>query len=807
MNILEKIRNGLTIFDGGMGTMLQAKGLKPGELPETWNLTHPDDVREVHAAYFRAGSQVVNANTFGANPFKYDGKDGRPPLDEIVRAGVKLALEARDEADREADEPGTHYAALDIGPLGKMLSPLGDLPFKEAVEAFAKVVRAGAAAGADLVMIETMNDSYETKAAVLAAKENCSLPVFVSVVYDEGGKLMTGADVRAMTAMLEGLGADAIGMNCSLGPAQMLSLVPELSACCSLPVLVKPNAGLPRSEGGRTVYDVGAEEFSSLMREIVRAGAHIIGGCCGTTPAYIEAMVRAVKDVEPLPVTEKEISMVSSYTHAVTFGDRCILIGERINPTGKKKLKQALIAKDLEYIRSEGIGQADAGADILDVNAGLPDIDEPVMLTECVRALQEVTDLPLQIDTSDPAAMESALRICNGKAMINSVNGKEEVLDAVLPLAKKYGGLLVCLTLDEQGIPETAEGRLAIARRILERAQAEGIHKKDLIFDPLALTVSSDPKAAAVTLESIRLIREELGCLTSLGVSNVSFGLPSRPSITSAFFTLAMDRGLSGAIINPYDPQIMNAYYSYEVLAGRDEGCASYIGGVRPLQKSDGPAPAAQAVRDPGEEKKDLQEAIVRGMKERAAQLAAALLPETDPLTLIQEHLVPALDIVGKGFEEKRVYLPQLLMSAEAASAAFEEVKKALPQGDGSANPVILATVRGDIHDIGKNIVKVLLENYGYKVIDLGRDVPPEKIVQEALEKKVKLVGLSALMTTTVPAMEETIRQLHEAGVPCKVIVGGAVLTQEYADMIHADAYGKTAMDTVRYADKVFMDV
>ena len=804
MNILDKIRNGLTIFDGGLGTMLQAKGLKPGELPETWNLTHPDEVREVHEQYFRAGSQVVNANTFGANPFKYDGKEGRPALDEVISAGVKLALEARDKADREANEPGTHYAALDVGPLGKMLCPLGDLPFEDAVDAYARVIRAGAAAGADLVMIETMNDSYETKAAVLAAKENCSLPVFVSVVYDESGKLMTGADVRAMTAMLEGLGVDAIGMNCSLGPAQMLSLVPELARCCSLPVIVKPNAGLPRSEGGRTVYDVGAEEFALLMQEIVRSGAHIIGGCCGTTPAYIEAMVRAVKDLEPLPVTEKEISMVSSYTHAVTFGEKCVLIGERINPTGKKKLRQALIGKDLEYIRSEGIGQADAGADILDVNAGLPDIDETEMLTECVRALQEVTDLPLQIDTSNPAAMESALRICNGKAMINSVNGKDEVLDAVLPLAKKYGGLLVCLTLDEDGIPDTADGRLAIARRILERAQAAGIRKKDLIFDPLALTVSSDPKAAAVTLESIRLIREELGCLTSLGVSNVSFGLPSRPSITSAFFTLAMDKGLSGAIINPYDPQIMNAWYSYEVLAGRDEGCASYIGGVRPLQKSDGAGQPAQAVRDPGEEKKDLQEAIVRGMKEKAAQMAAALLPQTDPLTLIQEHLVPALDIVGKGFEEKKVYLPQLLMSAEAASAAFEEVKKALPQGDGSANPVILATVRGDIHDIGKNIVKVLLENYGYKVIDLGRDVPPEKIVETALEQKVKLVGLSALMTTTVPAMEETIRQLHEAGAPCKVIVGGAVLTQEYADMIHADAYGKTAMDTVRYADEVF---
>ena len=804
MTILEKVKSGLVIFDGGFGTQLQERGLQPGELPETWNLTHPDQVKAIHADYYRAGSQVVNTNTFGANPFKYDGKDGNASLEEIVTAAVRIAKEARDEADRLYPESGEHYVALDIGSLGKMLCPLGDLPFEEAVEAFARVVRIGAAQNPDLILIETMNDSYETKAALLAAKENSDLPVFVTTVYDESGKLMTGADARAMTAMLEGLGADAIGMNCSLGPAQMLELLPELYSVSSVPLMVKPNAGLPRSEGGKTVYDVGPEEFAQLMKKIVLGGARIIGGCCGTTPAYIAAVKEAVKDLTPQPVTEKAITMVSSYTHAVTFGESCVLIGERINPTGKKKLREALMSKDLEYIRSEGLGQAESGADILDVNAGMPEIDEKEMLSECVRALQEVADLPLQIDTSDPEAMEAALRIYNGKPMINSVNGKDEVLDAVLPLAKKYGGLLVCLTLDEQGIPETAEGRLAIAKKIKARAEAEGIAPKNLIFDPLALTVSSDKDAAAVTLESIGLIRKELGCLTSLGVSNVSFGLPSRPSVTATFFTLAMEKGLNGAIINPYDPQIMNAHCSYELLKGRDEGCVSYIAKVRSLQGAKEGAAQQTAAAAPGEENKDLQSAIMHGMKERSAQIAAALLKDIDPLELIQEQLVPALDKVGTAYEEKKVYLPQLLMSAEAASAAFEEVKKILPPGDGSAPAVILATVQGDIHDIGKNIVRVLLENYGYNVIDLGRDVPPETIVATTLEKQVKLVGLSALMTTTVPAMEETIRQLKESGADCKVVVGGAVLTQEYADQIHADAYGRTAMDTVRYADEVF---
>lgn len=790
MNILEKIEKGLCYFDGGMGTLLQAQGLKPGELPEMWNLLHPGVVEQIHREYFAAGSNIVCSNTFGANSFKFTGTGESPSLDAVVKAGMSIARRAKNAFS------GDRYVALDVGPLGKMLEPYGSLPFEEAVERFAQVIRAGAP-DADLVLIETMNDSYETKAAVLAAKENCSLPVFVSCVYDERGKLMTGADIPAMVSLLEGLGADAIGMNCSLGPLQMLQLVPEFEKYCSVPIIVNPNAGLPRSENGRTVYDIDAEQFACAMAEIVRRGARIIGGCCGTTPEYISAAAAATKDITPLPITEKSFSSVSSYTHSVFIGGAPVLIGERINPTGKKRLKQALLENDISYILGQGIAQQECGAHILDVNVGLPGTDETSSMVSAVKGLQSVCSLPLQIDSSNPKTMEAALRCYNGKAMINSVNGKSESMDAVFPLAAKYGGMVVCLTLDEDGIPSTAAGRLSIARKIKDRAAEYGIKARDLIFDPLALAVSAQPEAALVTLDSIRLIRSELGCCCSLGVSNVSYGLPERELINTAFFSMALYSGLSAAIMNPCSAGMMNTYRAFMAISGLDSGCEGYISFAQGLSAGkNAPAPQNDAALS-------LTEAIVHGLKDKARELTLALLKDEKPLDIINEKIIPALDIAGKGFEEKTVYLPQLLMSAEAASEAFAAVRDAMP-GSGSSGPtIVLATVKGDIHDIGKNIVKVLLENYGYRVADLGKDVPPEKVLEAVLREKAPLAGLSALMTTTVPAMEETIKLLHEKAPFCRVIAGGAVLTQDYADAIGADAYAKTAMDAVRCAEKL----
>ena len=797
MNVLDCVKKGIFYLDGGTGTLLQERGLAPGELPELWNLTRPEEIIAVGKAYYEAGSHGVCTNTFGANALKFDGKDGRPTVEDVVFAAVDCLKKARASAEGGQENK---FIALDVGPLGRLFAPIGDLSFEEGVELFAQVIRAGVKAGVDLVLIETMNDSYETKAAVLAAKENSNLPVFVSNVYDESGHLMTGASPEAMVAMLEGLGADVIGLNCSLGPRQMLQLLPRFAACSSTPLLVKPNAGLPRSEGGKAVFDVTPSEFVELMKEMVGQGARVVGGCCGTTPEYIRGLVAATSGLTPVEVTPKRLSVVSSYTHAVTFGESPVLIGERINPTGKKRFQEALRNRDIGYVLKEGLAQQEQGAHVLDVNVGLPEIDEPALLADCVRELQGVCNLPLQLDTSNPAAMERAMRIYNGKPMVNSVNGSAESMDAIFPLVKKYGGLVVCLTLDEQGIPETPEGRLAVAKKIAQRAAEYGIGIHDLIFDPLALTISSDAKAAQVTLDTIPLIRQELGARCSLGVSNISFGLPHRDFITATFFTMALARGLSAAIINPYSAEMLKAYHSYLALAGLDPNCSSYIQFAQNLTAQTASASTAQ--RPPVAE--GLQGAIIRGLQEDASRLAREALATTEPLTLINEEIVPALDVVGQGFENKTVFLPQLLMSAEAAKAAFEEVRRAMPAAEGSGPPVVLATVKGDIHDIGKNIVKALLENYGYRVVDLGRDVPAQKVVEAAQEHKVQLVGLSALMTTTVPSMAETIALLRKECPGCKVVVGGAVLTQEYADQIGADRYARNAMETVRYAGEVF---
>lgn len=804
MSIYDCIRRGVFYLDGGTGSYLQERGLKPGELPEMWNLSRPEEIIALHRAYYEAGSHAVCANTFGANGLKFDGKDGHPTVRQIVSAAVDCAKRARETASGGQAE---RFVMLDVGPLGRLLEPLGDLPFERSVELFAEEIRAGADAGADLVLIETMSDSYETKAAVLAAKETCSLPVFVSNVYDEGGKLMTGATPEAMAALLEGLGVDAVGINCSLGPKQMLELVPRFAACCSVPLLVKPNAGLPRSENGKPVYDVGPEEFAAAMREIVAGGAAIVGGCCGTTPEYIRALTAATAGMVPPPLEAKRRSVISSYTQAVEFGGTPVLIGERINPTGKKRFQEALRNRDIGYILKEGVAQQELGVHVLDVNVGLPEIDEPAMLEDCVRELQGVCDLPLQLDTSNPAAMERAMRVYNGKPMINSVNGSPKSMDSVFPLVQKYGGLVVCLTLDEHGIPETAEGRLAVAERIIARAAEFGIGPENLLFDPLALTISSDRNAARVTLETISLLRTRLGVHCSLGVSNISFGLPNRDFITAAFFTMALTCGLDAAIMNPYSAEMQKAYHSYLALSGQDPNCENYIQYARNViteaPHSPVPAPAASLSRK-AEHPEGLKVAILHGMAEESAQLARQALETIAPLALISEQIVPALDIVGQGFERGTVFLPQLLMSAEAAKAAFEQARLKLPASDTVGPKVILATVKGDIHDIGKNIVRAILENYGYHVIDLGRDVPPETVVETALREDVKLVGLSALMTTTVPSMANTIALLRQQKPDCLVVVGGAVLTQDYADRIGADRYARNAMETVRYAEQVF---
>ena len=790
MKITEYLKENRIYLDGGTGTLLQAAGLAAGELPERWNISHPEVVRGIHKAYYDAGSNVVSANTFGANVLKFSESE----LGEIVREAIGHVRFAK-EASVGTQEK---WISLDIGPTGRMLKPLGDLDFEDAVEIFAKTVRLGVKYGADLFFIQTMNDSLETKAALLAVKENSELPVFVGNAYGADGKLMTGADAAAMVAMLEGMGADAIGVNCSLGPQALSGVIEGYLKYSSLPVILKANAGLPRIENGKTVYDLSENDFARDSAALVEKGVRIVGGCCGTTPEYISALVRATEKLPILPIEKKEYTLVSSYTHAVSFDGAPVLIGERINPTGKPRFKEALRSGDIDYILREGISESEAGAQILDVNVGLPGIDEAELLSRAVSALQSVTDLPLEIDTSNTEAMERALRSYNGKAMINSVNGKRESMEKIFPLVKKYGGLAVALTLDEGGIPERAEDRLKIARKILAEAEKYGIDKKDIIFDPLAMAVSADKNAANETLRAVRLIREELGCHTSLGVSNVSFGLPERDIINSTFFTLALGAGLSGAIMNPYSEEMMRAYRAYLALAGLDANFEGYI------EFTTSRAEELKSEKLPCDDNSTLQKAIIKGLSGEAAAKTREMLKTTAPLDIVNGEIIPALDVVGVGFEKKTVYLPGLLMSAEAAGAAFEVIKSVMPaEKTADRARIVLATVKGDIHDIGKNIVKLILENYGFAVTDLGRDVPPEVIVNEAKRLDAKIVGLSALMTTTVPAMEETISRLRSAMPECKIIVGGAVLTADYAEKIGADKYAADAMDAVRYLENL----
>lgn len=765
----------IQFFDGSMGTMLQGAGLAAGELPELLNITDSEKVLAVHRAYAAAGSEYITTNTFGANRLKIKEPE------EIIRAGVRLAKSTGKKV------------ALDIGPTGKLLKPMGELDFEEAVDIFAQMINAGKD-GSDIVLIETMSDTYEIKAAALAAKENCALPVFVTMIFDEKGRLLTGADVKTAVTMLEGLGVDAIGFNCGLGPAETLPLVEEIRKWTSLPVIVQPNAGLPESVNGKTVYNVSPADFARDMKKAADIGVSYLGGCCGTTPEHIKAMIEACRNIPANVPEKKAYSFVSSYSKTVALGKKPVIIGERINPTGKKLFKEALRRNDIEYIIKEGLTQTDAGAHILDVNVGLPEIDEVKMMETAVKSLQGVIPAPLQIDTSNIAALERALRIYNGKPMINSVNGKAENMKSVFPLAKKYGGIVVCLCLDENGIPQSAEGRIKIAEKIINTAAEYGIEKKDLIVDALTMTISTDSSNGKETLKAVDYIRNTLGVNTVLGVSNISFGLPKRDAINTAFFTLALQSGLSAGIINPNSQSMMNAYYSFNALSGLDENCTEYINSVTVPEQS---APAGETT---------LHTAIVKGIKEDAAKCAAELLKTLDSLDVINNFIIPALDEVGDGFEKNRIFLPQLLMSADSAKAAFDVIKEKLVlsgKKEESGQKIVLATVHGDIHDIGKNIVKVLLSNYGFDVIDLGKDVPEEDVLKAVQESGAKLVGLSALMTTTVPAMEKTIELLHK-NTDAKVIVGGAVLTQAYADMIHADHYAKDAMETVRLAQAFF---
>ena len=804
MNIRERLGKELLFLDGGMGTLLQAEGLAPGELPETWNIEHPEKVEAIHRRYYEAGSDVVLANTFGANICKFH--DDRYTVEEVIRAGIANAKRAGEQIGKET------YVALDMGPTGKLLKPMGDLDFDDAYEAFAEAVRYGEKYGADLIHIETMSDTYEVKAAILAAKENSSLPVFVTMIFDERGKLLTGGDVPSVVAMLEGLRVDALGLNCGLGPKQMLPILNDLRRYTSLPIIVKPNAGLPKQKNGETYYDVEPDEFARIMQEVVKGGACVIGGCCGTTPEHIKKLVEECKDLPLREIEKKHDTIVSSYGQAVILDDMPRIIGERINPTGKKKFKEALKNEDMDYILKEAITQQDKGAHILDVNVGLPDIDEVAMMEKVVKELQSVTSLPLQIDTVDGKAMERAMRIYNGKLMINSVNGKQVSMDEVFPLVRKYGGVVVGLTIDEEGIPKDAEGRVRVAGKIINEAAKYGIDKKDIVIDVLTMTISSEKDGAKVTLEALKRVREEFGVRTVLGVSNISFGLPRRPIVNSYFYAMAMQNGLTAGIINPSSEDMMKAYRSYNALMGFDENCTNYISTYAgttetvTVQASQAAAAAGNAPKAAGVEM-TLKYAIERGLKEEAHHITRDLIGTREPLDIIQEELIPALNVVGEGFEKGTVFLPQLLMSADAAKIAFAVIKDVLAssgQEEEKKEKIILATVQGDIHDIGKNIVKVLLENYGFDVIDLGKDVPPEAIVEKAVEENVTLVGLSALMTTTVVSMEETIKLLREKKPDCKVMVGGAVLNQDYADMIGADFYGKDAMQSVHYAQKFF---
>ena len=780
----EGIQNKIVILDGAMGTVLQQRGLSPGGQPELLNLTEPALLRSVYEEYVDAGSQVVYTNTFGANGLKLE-RTGHS-VTEVVTAAVQLAKEA---------VGSRALVALDIGPLGELLEPMGSLPFERAYDLFREMTEAGARAGADLAVIETMTDLYEAKAALLAVKEHTDLPAFVTMSFEPRGRTFTGCTVASMARTLEGLGADAIGLNCSLGPDMLAPMLKELCENTRLPVIAKPNAGLPDPVDGH--YDMGPEAFAAALAPCLDLGVTLFGGCCGTSPAYIRAVAAALEGKTPAKRHYDAMPFVCTATEPLRL-DGVRVIGERINPTGKKRFQQALLEDDLDYILDVGLQEVDAGADILDVNVGYPGVDEVFMLPRVVKKLQSALDIPLQLDSTNPEALEAGLRVYNGKAAVNSVNGDPAVQERLLPIVKKYGAAVVGLALDENGIPQTAEGRVAIARRILEAALAHGIPKEDVWIDCLTLTVSAQQDQAMETLRAVRTVHGELGLRTVLGVSNISFGLPNRPLITQNFLIQALGAGLSLPIINPNQREMMDAVAAFRVLSGEDRECRAYVDRFAGVDAKAAPAPAAADMT--------LDEAIIRGLRADAGKLAKAALETEDELSLVEGHLIPALDKVGEGYEQGKVFLPQLLSAAQAAQSVFEVIRASIAQKGGAPvkkGSLVIATVKGDIHDIGKNIVKTVLENYGYEVIDLGRDVPPETILQTVEAEHIRLVGLSALMTTTLPAMEETIHLLQTLPEPPAIMVGGAVVTPEYARQMGADYYSKDARQSVEIAREV----
>lgn len=790
------------LLDGAMGTMLQAAGLPLGARPEALNLEDPALIESIHARYAAAGSRILCANTFGASAHKLAGSGYT--VEQVVDAAIRCA--------RRAAQPYGSLVALDIGPLGELLEPAGILPFEEAVEAFAEIVRAGAAAGADLILCETFTDLYELKAALLACRENCGLPVLASMSFEAGGRTFTGCGVESFAAAARGLGADALGINCSLGPKEILPMARALCGAVpgDYPVFVKPNAGLPRADGSG--YDITPQLFAMQMKPYRELGLFAAGGCCGTTPDFIRALHRVFdgcavgREARPLP------SVLCTPVQRVVV-DGITVVGERINPTGKKRFQQALREGDMDYVLAQAISQAESGAAVLDVNVGAPGVDEPALMEQVVKALQSVVSLPLQLDSSNAAALERGLRVYNGKPIVNSVNGEQAVLDKLLPLCKKYGAAVVGLTMDEQGIPKTAAGRVAIAARIRDAALAAGIPLEDIYIDCLTLTASAQQEDVLATLDALRACKEELGVRTVLGVSNISFGLPCRPYLNTAFLTMAMYAGLDLAIMNPASEEMMGAVYAYGVLSGRDKQSGRYIaryaGRTMPSQAAQPAAPQASAPEETsaGGPYAPLMKAVEQGLKGEAAAHTRALLAGHEPLDLVDHALIPALDAVGAGYEKGTLFLPQLLQSASAAQAAFEEIKAAVAKNGApgsSKGKIVLATVKGDVHDIGKNIVRVILENYGFEVLDLGRDVPPEKVVEAVRESGARLVGLSALMTTTLKSMAETIEALHKAKLDCKVMVGGAVLTERYALEIGADWYAKDAKRSADIAKEFY---
>ena len=804
MPVLDYLGKELLYFDGAMGTRLQAAGLKPGELPEVWNITHGDVVADIHASYVRAGANILKSNTFGANALKM--QDSGYSVEDVVLAAFENARRAFASVPEVPEEK--KFTALDLGPTGKLLAPYGDLQFEEAVSLYAEIVRAGMKAGADLILVETMSDTYEARAAILAAKENSDLPVFVTFTFDKDGKLLNGADVETAVLMADGLGVDAVGFNCGLGPDLVAKLLPRARSVTDLPIIANPNAGLPTEQNGKTVFTTGPEEFAEYMLDVYREGCTVLGGCCGTDPGYIRLVAERTKGLKPVALNataatnnaEKKntVTAVTGYGAPVFFDKEPVLIGERINPTGKPVLKEALRNGDMDYICRLGLEQLENGAHVLDVNTGLPGLNETETLCKAVTSLQAVTPVPLEIDTSNYEAMEKALRLYNGKPLLNSVNGKPESMAKVFPLAKKYGAAVVGLCLDETGIPDTAEGRLAIADKIIQTAAEYGIKEKDIIIDPLALAVSTDNRNPAIDLAVIRTLKSK-GIHTVMGVSNISFGLPNRDAVNSAFFAMSLAAGLSSAIMNPQSERMMEACHAYCALSGVDEGCKEFVTRYANAPKTKTMVAVSEYT---------LYDAIVKGLTEQSGGAAKKLLEENKtPLEIINGFIIPALNTVGEGFGKKTLFLPQLLMAADAAKAAFDELKKQMQNGaqnsETRGETIVLAVVKGDIHDIGKNIVKVLWENYGYQVVDLGKDVPAETVVEAVEKHQARLVGLTALMTTTVAAMEDTISALRRK-TDTKILVGGAVMTKEYADTIGADGYAPDAVAAVDYANRIF---